>query len=451
MALASSAWLGRETSGVERWRGTSSEGSSPAEESRLPFQGVMAFTFILLMAPQKIFPVLAPLRPALVAATVAVIGLFVHRVARREPLTIFPREMWLATCLAAWVIITLPLSLWPGGSVAFLLDLYLKSLAIFWLLPNAVNTPSRLRRLAWALSLMSVPLALTALRNFFSGEFMLGARGVTRILGYDAPLTQNPNDQALMLNLLLPLGVGLFLSRPRPVFRVILAAAIALDVAGIIVTFSRAGFLTLVAIAIAYAWKLRRRPERRWLLAALLIGLLCLPLAPAGYKQRLATVMNTAADPTGSAQARRADTFAALRWVADNPVVGAGIGQDTLAMNLERGPRWKAMHNVYLEYAVELGLPGLVLYLLLMGSCLHTTASVERRARHDPALAGLIHLAGAIRISLIAFAVGGFFHPVAYHFYFYYMAGLAVALKAAGDEASARAATAAEPLRTQHG
>jgi hypothetical protein len=216
--------------------------SSPGSaESRreLPFQGVMAFTFVLLIAPQKIFPVLAPLRPALVAALLAVIALLTHRLVRRQPLTILPREIWLAGGLALWTIITLPLSLWPGGSVAFLLDIYLKSLAIFWLLPNVVNTTARIRRLAWALTLLAIPLALTAVRNFLSGDFMAEARGVTRILGYDAPLTQNPNDLALMLNMLVPIAVGLFLSRPRTLLRVILAAAIARTWRGVIVTFSR--------------------------------------------------------------------------------------------------------------------------------------------------------------------------------------------------------------------
>ncbi|PWU24739.1 MAG: hypothetical protein C5B48_04840 [Candidatus Rokuibacteriota bacterium] len=445
--MTASASLGRGRPALEWWRHAPEPGS--ADPGRLPFQGVMAFTFILLIAPQKIVPPLAHLRPALLAAALAVTALLARRVLHREPLTVLPREMWLAACLGAWVIITLPLSLWPGGSMDFLLDLYLKSLAIFWLLPNAVNTVPRLRRLAWALTLMAMPLALTALRNFFRGEYMMGAQGVTRILGYDAPLTQNPNDQALMLNLLLPLGVALFLARPRPILRVFLAVALVLDVAGVIVTFSRAGFLALVAIVVAYLFKLWRRPERRFVLAGLLVAVLCLPLLPHGYKQRLSTVMNIAADPTGSAQARRADTFAALRWVADNPLVGAGIGQDTLALNLERGPSWKAMHNVYLEYAVELGVPGFLLFVALFTCCLASAASVERKARSDPAQRDLFHLAGGIQVSLIAFSVGGFFHPVAYHFYFYYMAGLAIALKVASEEVSGRAALDAALLRAR--
>ena len=42
-------------------------------------------------------------------------------------------------------------------------------------------------------------------------------------------------------------------------------------------------------------------------------------------------------------------------------------------------------------------------------------------------------LAEGIPVSLIAFAVAAFFHPVAYHHYFYYVAGLALAAKAASE------------------
>jgi hypothetical protein len=38
----------------------------------------------------------------------------------------------------------------------------------------------------------------------------------------------------------------------------------------------------------------------------------------------------------------------------------------------------------------------------------------------------------AVEVSLAAFAVAGMFHPVGYHFYFYIIAGLAVALGTLG-------------------
>ena len=40
-------------------------------------------------------------------------------------------------------------------------------------------------------------------------------------------------------------------------------------------------------------------------------------------------------------------------------------------------------------------------------------------------------MAEGIKVSLTVFAIAAVFHPVAYQFYFYYMAGLALAARAA--------------------
>ncbi len=399
-------------------------GAEGAPESRAAFVGLVAFTGVLLISPQSAVPALAPFRLALAAAALAIGALLLHRLLAGAPLTVLTREMWLAIALLALAVASVPTSLWPGGSVAVLAGLYVKSLMIFWLLANVVSGAHRLRVLAWALTLMTIPLAVTGVANYATGAFIPGQR-VARIVGYDAPLTGNPNDLALTLNLLLPLAVALWLMRPRPAVRVFLAAVIALDVVAVVLTFSRAGFVTLAVVAAAYVWKLRRRAERRYLWAALALALVALPLLPEGYAGRLMTVLSAESDPTGSAQARRDDILAALAWVGRNPLIGAGLGQDILALNLERGAQWRPVHNVYLQYAVDLGLSGLAAFSLLLVACIRGAGRAERLWAGAPAA----HLAGAIQISLIAFAVAALFHPSAYHFYFYYIAGLAVAAR----------------------
>ena len=132
------------------------------------------------------------------------------------------------------------------------------------------------------LSLAGAPLAAHGDRQLPRRRLHGGRRRVKRITGYEAPLTQNPNDLALMLNLLLPLAIGLLLTRPRPLLRTLLLMTIVLDAAGIVITFSRAGFLALAVTTVAWLWKFRRRRERGWVLAILVLGIACLPLLPSG-------------------------------------------------------------------------------------------------------------------------------------------------------------------------
>ncbi len=406
------------------WCGAGRRGESP-----LPFWALNAFTFILLVAPQTFVPGLVPalafIRPALLAVVLSVGTLVTQRMLLKRPITVLTREMWLAGGLLVLALITIPFSYWPGGSASFLAGIFAKSLAVFWLMINVLSTPERIHRFIVVLSLLGAPLAATALWNYRSGLFIEGALGVQRIAGYDAPLTQNPNDLALMLNLLVPLAVGLLLARPGRLLATALVCTIALEVAGIVVTFSRAGFLALATTTLVCLWQLRRRRLGGWALLILAIGIASLPFLPGGYGKRLATVMNVSADRTGSAQARWQDTVAAARYVAKNPIMGAGIGQDILALNEERGLRWRSVHNVFLQHAVELGLPGILLFVLLLGSCWKAAAAVERR-RDAGRLAAL---ATGVKMSLLAFIVAGLFHPAGYHFYFYYVAGLAVALE----------------------
>lgn len=423
------------TSSVEWWRpALPVEGRAARDEAARPgyetpdrplaFRALMTFLFIMLVAPQNFVPVLARLRIALLAAALAIAAHLLDRYRQRRPATLRTREMGITAALVGWAVVSVPLSYWPGGSLAFLLDFYLKTVAVFWLLCNTVSTRARLRQVAWGLTLMGVPLAATAVANFVGGAFLaVDPSGTVRIVGYQSSLSRNPNDLALTLNLILPLSVGLLAVATGAAVRALLAAVIVLYVAGVTVTFSRGGFLTLAIIGMTYLFRLVRAGRPGWAVAALALALAGLTFLPAGYLARLGTIADIDSDPTGSAQERRSDTLAAVRSVLDHPVLGAGVGMNVLALNEARGVTWHAVHNAYLEYAVELGLPGLVFFLLLLGACLRKTREVQQAA----AQTDLVHLAGGLRASLLAFSVAALFHPVAYHFYFYLVAGLAVA------------------------
>lgn len=395
-----------------------------------PFVALLAFLIILLLAPQALFPALSPFRLALVAAISGIAAHALDRFLARRPISIVTREIVLAACLAAWAVLGVPFSYWPGGSLSLLLDLFIKSLAVFWLIANLVGTPARFRAVALTLVFASVPLASVAITNFLSGDIAPGGdyQSFKRISGYNAPLTQNPNDLALTLNLILPFSVALLIRARGALARAFLLGIVVLGAAAVVLTFSRAGFLTLATMLALYLWKLSRSTRRAWAVAVVLLALVALPLLPGSYLDHMGTITDMRSDQTGSAQARWGGMVAATGLALQHPFLGVGAGMNILALNEAQGPSWKEVHNVYLEYAADLGLPGLVLFLALFCSCVLRARRAQRAAAGVSGLENLFHYGVAVEVSLVAFGVAGMFHPVGYHFYFFIIAGLAVAI-----------------------
>ncbi len=399
------------------------------------YYALLVFTVVLIAAPQEFFPPLQPLRLGLVAAIVAMIAYVVNVAAGRARVPVAGREVRIVLLLVAWAVVMVPLSYWPNGSLTVLTELYLKAVAVFILLAGAIDSRRRLVGIVWTLALCALPIAVTALRHYQAGVFLPNAPG--RIAGYGTSgLAGNPNDLALLLNLILPFLVVLVATAASWWGRGLALMIAVLAVGAVMVTFSRSGFITLAVIGLLYLWQAAQR-GRAGLAAMVVVGALAaLLLAPAGYGDRLSTVGNIETDRTGSAQNRWRDTVVAAGFVLEHPVIGAGVGMDYLALNDRRGAMWLSVHNAYLNYAVDLGLPGLALFLWLFLGCVRAAHRVERAGRTGGADDVLGRLAGAARISLIAFAVAAFFYPVAYNAYFYYIAGLALAVRqAAASEA----------------
>jgi hypothetical protein len=411
----------------------------PPEAGRTAFVALVLFTGVLVAAPQEFVGDLQPFRLALVAAIIAIACHALDLLNKRLPAAETPREIPLVLALVGWCVVMVPLSYWPGGSVSTLLDLYFKSVAVFILLAGVVNTRARLRIIAWTLAACAVPIALVALQHFATGQFLPNAPG--RIVGYGtAGLAGNPNDLALLLNLTLPF-ISVLIATSRSALARLIATGILIAATGaVIVTFSRGGFITLSVVAILYAWRLVRRGKGLAIAGLAAIVLVVVFGAPAGYGDRLGTISSVDSDPTGSAQARWRDIVVASEFAIAHPILGAGPGQDILALNEMRGNAWVPVHNMYLNYAVDLGVIGLGLFLAIFWSVLSGVIRVERALAARGFDDDLSRFACAARVSLIALAVAGFFYPIPYQAFFYYIAGLAIAIRRIAQVDAERAA-----------
>jgi len=327
-------------------------------------------------------------------------------------------ETRLVFVLLGLAIASVPTSYWPGGSVSTITDLFGKSVIIFLLLANVLTTAHRVKAMVWLLALCSALPAIAVIRNYRSGNLM---QLEARVEGYGGSLASNPNDVALTLNMIIPLAIGLLLCARSLVQRVVLGLVITLAVGGVIVTLSRAGFIFLVITVVLYLTQVKKL---RILIIPVILLLLLYMNGVDGFFNRMETIGDVTTP--GSAHDRWDNIKKAWAIMIAHPVFGVGIGQNILALN-DMGTYWGRVHNVYLEVGAELGISGLVVYLLLLRHCLR---SIWRATKIWRSLKlNLYYLAQGLSISLIGFAVAVNFYPVAYHFYFYYLAGLAVAMK----------------------
>lgn len=408
--------------------------SAQRVESAFPFWCLMFFTFVLFIAPQAIFPILQPLYLAKVSAGLAALVYVMNRLSRGRRLTVVVPEVRLILWLVFLAVLSVPLSLWPGGSLDLLLNQFLKSIIIFFLISNLVDTVRRMKLLIGSLILWGIIIAVTAVRNFSTGN--LAVQGI-RISGYSSPLAANPNDLALTLNMILALAIGFYFAARNLFLRISLLAVMGLLAGGVIASFSRGGFLGLATILIALLID-RVRERGIAILAPLLVFLMLgLFVLPEGYGNRLYSIYDFSYDYNPSAQSRWEQKGTALKAMLNHPL-GVGLGVDTLGLREEGLDAWAVVHDIYLQIGVELGIPGLAIFLLLIVRMLKGLRLSLRRLKGLQAARPLYALGRGVGMCLLAFLVTATFAPVAWHFYFYYIAGFAVAIQRMTKQPSAQ-------------
>ncbi|HEX8090600.1 MAG TPA: O-antigen ligase family protein, partial [Blastocatellia bacterium] len=180
-------------------------------------------------------------------------------------------------------------------------------------------------------------------------------------------------------------------------------------------------------------WKIGRRNRVVTGLAFFVMLGVFMMMMPGGYASRLTTILNIEEDPTGSAQARRELLNRGLALAVSHPVIGLGMGNFHIYSIQEQ-----VAHNSYLEIAAELGLAGLIAYLIFMYVPIRSLRRIERETRDihsPPADSGGggghndYYLSVALQAAFVAYLVCSFFSSIEYLWYVYYLVAYAVSLR----------------------
>jgi len=317
-----------------------------------------------------------------------------------------------------WLCVSLPFSVWKGGSFALLTERWIISLLVFFAISGAINNFSQCRKAMYAMAAASFLIMLMSF-HFGGGERLSFAWGT---LG-------NPNDFAAFLLLGTPFCLYVFFDQSRLSLKVASVAGAAGIVVLALRSGSRAGFVTLLGMAAVMFWKLSLANKIKLAVIVLVSAPLIIPLIPSSTWQRLTTFGQAESDEllenpdlgaaTASYWARRKLALDALEFTIRNPLLGVGPGQFAPAaagMAASRGEHalWRETHNTYLQISSECGLPALVLFLALLHYCFRSMSALRREASRSPALFPATLMAGAIYFAVSIYAFVALFGSYGY-------------------------------------
>lgn len=385
------------------------------------YAGVFLFTTLVFFRPYELSPSLFWLAQTPFWVAVATLIVFlITQLGLENKITARPREVNLVLLLAVAGILSIPLALNPLKAFNSWVE-FLKVVLIFIVMINVVRNEKRLKRL-WILVLIATCiLSINAVNDYRLG--VLALQGL-RIKGSIGGLFDNPNDLALHLVTIFPLALALTLNSRNRVMKFVYFLTVPLIIGGIVVTFSRGGFLALIATVAVLLWKIVR--SSRWLIApvaaVLLLGFLA--FAPGDYRTRLSTTGDE------SSSARFDDLKRSVFVASRHPIFGVGMDNYILFSNVN-----KSTHNAYTQVASEMGVAAAVLYILFILAPLKGLRSIERKTYEVRPARRFFYASIALQASLVGYMVASFFASVAYLWYIYYLVAYAVCLRRIYDSA----------------
>lgn len=405
--------------------GTGLSGVKPAEPS---FAVFLLYTFILLGRPQDFFPVLAPLRLALVL-TILCLAMTYTRSGSMKFLKSGESKKYFFFYFL--MIAGIPFAIHKRMALDYIFLLYLSNVLFFYFCLAHIGSFKKLKTTVFVITLSVLLYSAFSLTMgaFSSGRFSFGTM-------YD------PNDLAYFLVSLFPLNLFFVFQNGSPAKKIVGTAAAAASVAVILFSGSRGGFIGFAAVIIMLLFS--KNAHLRSLYKLVVIGgvfLIALLYSEKINTERYLTLKNISEDYNMIDDFGRKRIWEkGLGFVLSNPLTGVGVdcfGKAIGDSRAARGeiPRWQAAHNSYLQVAAETGLVGFAVFVSLI---IYSYKNFQKQKKNTARIAAgqyeLNDIAGLLQAGFTGSLVAAFFLSQAYSILFtLFFALSAVIRKLSGD------------------
>ncbi len=396
----------------------------------LTYAGLFLFSILVLFRPYELVSYLSFLSAtAFYFALITLAFYLPTQLLTEGNLTNFSMEVKAVLAMTALALITMPLAKSPGTAWETFNDMFIKAVLMFVVMVNVIRTRERLMGMLWLSLSVGLFLSYTAVMMYWNGELNAEGYRVTVDVG---GMFGNPNDLALHLVTMTPLAITLGITATKGWQKILYFVMTAFMIGAISVTYSRSGFLGLLATGMVLSWKLGRNRRFKVIVISLAVGIVFLLVAPGNYGIRILSIFIPGLDPVGSSSQRQDLLWRSILVTLRNPW-GIGIGNFPIV-----GVRNLGTHNAYTQVSSELGVLGLAAYLTFMISPLRRLSAIERLHFGKNELNWYYYVSIGFQASIVGYMVSSFFAPVAYNWFIYYLIAYAVCFRriyiAATDE-----------------
>jgi O-antigen ligase len=331
--------------------------------------------------------------------------------------------------LGVWVI-SLLVADFKNPAQAKIIDM-IKNIVIVISIIYTLQTPKYWKQAVWITILVTTLLAALGVYQVISGNFFQEFGGLAATWKQEVvdgvfqfrlsgPI-HAPNFWAQFLVAVIPLAIYRVLDEKYILVKLFSAASALVIAYAALATYSRGGFLALIAVLFLITLERRARPSLILLVVA--AAILIFALLPANFTERVQSLLTLAPGTSESSlyqessfRGRLAEVRAGLRMFAEHPILGVGAGnypynyQDyARKLNIETRTERREAHSIYIETLAETGLVGMSVFMLLFGSLLWKLIRVRKQMEHKGLYKSWITWIASIQMSITAYLISSIF------------------------------------------
>ncbi len=397
-----------------------------------PFLFIATFLFIDYARPQDLFPVLNSFH---LGAILSILMALTWVSSKNKDFS--NRQTILFILFLALMAKNIPIA--RNNYFAFQLTkiMFMMFFLYYLFIVTFLDSPKKIKAFLHVFVFTHILLALLAIKN--------NGQGIGNFL-------KDENDFSLAINMAIPYSFYLFQDRSESLRkRIIFLLATGLFLVADIVTFSRGGFIGLTAVFFYFVIMAKKKIK----MAVVMIGcfILILPFIPLEYKKEIQTIKRSESRTWDTGDVRIYLWKMGWEMFLSHPILGVGAGnfpwhiqqyetidESNPMFGLSRGG--KASHSLYFTLLPELGIPGVIVFGLMVFynfSYLRTTSRLmKRKSSNDTdmikdtaekkCILEQIHLVNKIMVaSMVGYLVSGAFLSVLYYPHFWIFTGVTVA------------------------